>query len=139
MDKMRQHISKATKNLVIARAGHRCEYCRIPAYLSAYDFHIEHIIGIQHGGPSSSNNLAYCCAICNWKKGPNLATILSFGGELIPLFNPRTQSWFEHFQVDDGELIPLSLSAEATIKLLELNLHFKIEERYEITIAGFYP
>jgi HNH endonuclease len=136
---MRQHISKATKKMVTARAGNRCEYCRVPVYLSAYDFHIEHIIGVQHGGPSSSNNLAYCCSVCNWKKGANIATILSFGGDLIPLFNPRTQHWFEHFQVNNGELIALSFSAEATIKLLELNLPMKIEERYEIMLSGFYP
>jgi hypothetical protein len=133
------YISKATKKIVAERADHRCEYCRIPAMLSAFSFHIEHIIGLQHGGPNSLNNFAYCCSSCNWKKGPNIATILEFGGELIPLFNPRNQIWFEHFKVQRGELISLSNTAEATIKLLELNLPFKIEERFEIMLAGFYP
>ena len=136
---MSVYIPKATKQLVIARSGQRCEYCRIPAYLSAYEYHIEHIIGTQHGGPNTSNNLAYSCSVCNWKKGSNISTILTFGGELIPLFNPRTQIWFDHFQVVGGELFPLSDIAEATIKLLELNLPIKIEERYEIALSGFYP
>ena len=46
----------------MARAGYRCEYCRVLAYLSAFDYHIEHIIGLQHGGVNTHNNLAYCCS-----------------------------------------------------------------------------
>ena len=121
------------------RAGHRCEYCRVLAYLSSFDFHIEHIIGIQHGGTNALNNLAYVCSPCNWKKGPNISTILKMGGDLIPLFNPRTQNWFEHFEVKNGLLISRSLIAEGTINLLALNQPHKIEERFEMVLAGFYP
>ena len=136
---MRAYISGSTKKLVIARAGHRCEYCRVLAYLSAFDYHIEHIIGLQHGGPNSPNNLAYCCSICNWKKGPNISTILKFGGTLIPLFNPRTQNWFDHFEAQNGHIKPLTPIGEATVKLLELNQRNKVEERAAMAQAGFYP
>jgi hypothetical protein len=136
---MRPYISRAIRKIVIERAGHRCEYCRVPEYLSAFDFHIEHIIGIQHGGSDIPGNLAYCCSICNWKKGPNISTILEIGGALIPLFNPRTQNWFEHFEPRNGKIIGLTPIGAATIKLLELNQPDKIEDRLEMTIAGFYP
>ncbi len=136
---MSVYISRSTKKLVIERASNRCEYCRVPEFLSSFDFHIEHIIGLQHGGPNSLNNLAYCCSPCNWKKGPNISTVLAFGGEIIPLFNPRTQNWFEHFEIKEGKLIALTDTGQATIKLLELNLPMKIEERFEMMLAGFYP
>ena len=136
---MSVYISRSIRNLVIARAGHHCEYCRVPDYLSAFDYHIEHIIGIQHGGPTKPNNLAYCCSPCNWKKGPNISTILELGSALIPLFNPRTENWFDHFDADNGIIKPLSTVGEATIKLLELNQPSKVEEIYEMTIEGFYP
>jgi hypothetical protein len=136
---MSQYISRANKKLIAERAGYRCEYCRVLQYLSAFDYHIEHIIGIQHGGPNTINNLAYCCSICNWKKGPNISTILEFGGAIIPLFNPRTQNWFDHFEVKNGILYPFTDIGEATIKLLELNVPTKVEERNEMIIAGFYP
>jgi hypothetical protein len=136
---MSAYISSATRKLVIARAGHRCEYCRVLEYLSSFDFHADHIIGIQHGGPNTLINLAHTCSPCNWKKGPNISTILEFGGALIPLFNPRTQNWFDHFESINGVLRPLTLIGEGTIKLLELNTSNKIEERYEMTLAGFYP
>ncbi len=73
------------------------------------------------------------------EKEPNISTILAFGGEIVPLFNPRTQNWFEHFEVRQGKLIALSAVGEATIKLLELNIPIKIEERFEMMLAGFYP
>lgn len=136
---MSAYLNRATRKLVAERAGHRCEYCRVLAYLSAFDYHVDHIIGIQHGGPNSLNNLAYVCSPCNWKKGPNISTILEFDGPLIALFNPRKQDWFDHFGTKNGVLIPQTFIAEATIKLLELNQPNKIEERYELLLAGFYP
>ena len=33
------------------RAGHMCEYCRLPESLYAGPFEIEHVIAKQHGGP----------------------------------------------------------------------------------------
>lgn len=61
------------------------------------------------------------------------------GGQLIPLFNPRTQNWFTHFEADNGKIIPLTPIGEGTVKLLELNDFAKIEERLEMTLGGFYP
>ena len=133
------YISRSIKKLVIARADYRCEYCRVPAYLSNFDYHIEHIIGLQHGGPNTQSNLAYCCSTCNWKKGPNISTILEMNGALIPLFNPRTQNWHEHFSSFNGKIEPKTIIGEATIKLLELNTPEKIEERFEMILSGFYP
>ena len=133
------YISKKVRSLVISRAGNRCEYCRVLDYLVGFDYHIEHIIGIQHGGTDELSNLAYACSYCNWKKGPNLSTILYVGGELIPLYNPRSQIWLDHFEVKRGEIITLSTIAEGTIKLLELNQFSRVEARFEMLLAGCYP
>jgi hypothetical protein len=133
------YISRANRRLVIERAGHRCEYCRVLEYLSAFDYHIDHIIGTQHGGLNLPNNLAFVCSPCNWKKGPNISTILKLDGPLIPLFNPRIQDWFEHFEIKRGLILPKTSIGEATIKLLELNTPDKVEERFEMVLAGFYP
>ncbi|MCK6691305.1 MAG: HNH endonuclease [Thermoanaerobaculia bacterium] len=136
---MSVRIPKHLRNFVIERARDRCEYCKIPKIVSNYEFHIEHIIGIQHGGTSSLDNLAWCCSFCNWKKGPNLGTLLDSNNEIIPLFNPRTQNWFEHFDVRNGVIIPKTKIAMATVKLLEFNLPERVEIRAVLTIAGFYP
>lgn len=136
---MSVYVSKLLRNLVIERAGNRCEYCRIPRLLSNLDFHIEHIIGIQHGGLSSPDNLAWCCSFCNWKKGPNIATILNYSDEPIPLFHPRKHNWFGHFDTEEGLILPQTKIGEATANLLELNLIERVEIRSVLVKAGFYP
>jgi HNH endonuclease len=133
------YISKPVRRLVISRAGSRCEYCRVLDYLVGFEYHIEHIIGIQHGGTDNPSNLAYACSYCNWKKGPNISTILSLGGELIPLFNPRTQNWFDHFEVKRGEILPKTVIGEATIKLLNMNQSARTDARFEMILARCYP
>ena len=65
---MSLYIPKAIKRIIITRADYRCEYCRVPDYFSNFDYHIDHIIGLQHGGPTIPDNLAYSCSSCNWKK-----------------------------------------------------------------------
>ena len=136
---MRSRISKALRDLVMLRAGNRCEYCRVPQALSNFDFHIEHIISIQHGGESHQMNLAYCCSFCNWKKGTNLATLVGSSMELVPLYNPRVQNWFEHFKSVNGWIQPLTPIGEATAKLLEFNLPERVEIRAVLSLSVFYP
>lgn len=133
------YYSKNTRRFITGRAGNRCEYCRVLDYLVGFDYHIEHIIAEQHGGTSILSNLAYACSYCNWKKGPNISTILFLGGELVPLFNPRTQNWFDHFEVKRGEILPLSTIGEGTIKLLDFNQLTRIDARFEMMLAGCYP
>lgn len=136
---MSVYVSKLVRNLVIERAGNRCEYCKTPHLLANLDFHIEHIIGVQHGGLSLPDNLAWCCSFCNWKKGPNIATILEPNDEPIPLFHPRKHNWFAHFNTEQGLILPLTQIGEATAKLLEFNRPERIEIRILLVQAGFYP
>jgi len=136
---MSVHVPKWLRQLVIERAGNRCKYCRIPKALSNYDFHIEHIIGLQHGGSSLPDNLAWCCNFCNWKKGPNIATLIGPNNDIVSLFHPRQQNWFQHFNTQAGLIIPLTDVGKATAKLLEFNLSERVEIRAILTEAGFYP
>ena len=136
---MRVRISNILKTIVINRAGNRCEYCLVPKILSNFEFHIEHVVSIQHGGTSLPDNLAYCCSFCNWKKGTNLATLILPNDEMIRIFNPRKQNWQEHFSTVAGKIIPLSKTGVATAQLLEFNLPERVEVRLELAKAGFYP
>lgn len=131
-------ISKTVRRIVIERAGNRCEYCHLPQAISNYEFHIEHIISIQHGGQDTLNNLAWCCAFCNWKKGPNIGTLVNGEQGIVPLYNPRTQPWADHFEIQDGLIIPLSVIGIGTSNLLEFNLPERVEVRSILYQAGFY-
>ncbi len=76
------------------------------------------------------------------EKRPNISTILvlEMKGDLIPLFNPRSQNWFSHFEVGkNGLLYGKTDIGKGTIKLLELNKPERVDERLRMMEAGFYP
>ena len=131
------YISQTLRNEVELRAGHRCEYCLIPALLTYLSFHIDHIIPLKHDGPTVSQNLAFACNLCNQKKGPNLATLIPGTRELIRLFHPREDEWLEHFEMSSsGLLVPTSKIGEATIRILDLNTFERLQERSRLLSAG---
>lgn len=109
------------RQFVRTRAGQRCEYCRVPQEFSELRFHIEHIIPRQHGGTDDAHNLALACPNCNFQKGPNLTAIDPTGGEIVVLFDPRRDSWFDHFLYQDTYVMGLTPTGRATISLLEMN------------------
>jgi 5-methylcytosine-specific restriction endonuclease McrA len=90
-------VDKAVHKAVRARAGHRCEYCRFPETFAELPFHLDHIIALQHGGPTVPENLALACCYCNRYKGPNLSGIGPESGHVVSLFHPRQQHWDDHF------------------------------------------
>jgi hypothetical protein len=47
------------------------------------------------GGGDESENLA--CYLCNLHEGPNLTGIDPDVGAIAPLFDPRRETWNEHF------------------------------------------
>lgn len=135
---MSPQFSSAIRKLIASRADFRCEYCRKPEIVANFSFHVEHIISRQHGGTDRLSNLAFACSWCNWKKGPNIATVLFEEGDLLPLFNPRTQNWNDHFYVEEGVILARTDIARGTISLLDLNTTELILERKELMEAGYF-
>jgi len=61
-------------------------------------FEIEHIIPERVGGKSVRDNLWLSCPTCNRFKGSKIEAVDPDTQTTVPLFNPRTQDWFEHFE-----------------------------------------
>lgn len=66
---MSRYISEELRQLVITRAENLCEYCLIDLDDTFLGGEIDHIIGVKHSGPSTAENLAYTCQVCNRNKG----------------------------------------------------------------------
>jgi hypothetical protein len=58
-----------------ASASFACEYCLLAEAVHPGPFVVKRVIAKQHGGPTTSSNLAYSCLRWNRQKGPNLAGI----------------------------------------------------------------
>jgi hypothetical protein len=126
--------------LVRARAGRRCEYCRLhEADLPLYPFHVEHIIARKHHGDSDPRNLAWSCHECNFAKSSNLSGRDAVTGRLVALFNPRRQRWKRHFAWDGARLVGQTMCGRATIDVLNINQPHRIDLRELLVIAGLFP
>jgi hypothetical protein len=102
---------------------------------------MEHVIAEKHGGATAADNLAYACAFCNRAKGSDIGSITSRTGQLVRLFNPRTDRWSEHFQLELDQMTIRALTdiGEVTVRLLELNHADRILERFALSAVKRYP
>jgi hypothetical protein len=57
-------------------------------------------------------------------------------GELVPLFNPRTEVWRDHFEWRGATLEGKTKSGRASIELLEINRPERVEHRRLLIEAG---
>jgi hypothetical protein len=121
------------------RAKNRCEYCRIPAYISEFTFPIDHIISQQHGGEATLENLALSCPHDNYHKGPNIAGIDPVTKKLTPLFNPRRNRWSALFQWDGPVLVGKTAIGRTTLHVLAMNHPDRVEVRRLLIEARLFP
>ena len=123
-------MDAALRALVARRAGYRCEYCRLPEQFVPVGFHVEHIIPRQHGGSDDPDNLCHACSRCNWHKGPNLTGIA--GGQIVPLFDPRRQSWNDHFAWQGPLIVGLTPTGQASVQVLQMNAPRRLRLRIRL-------
>src|SRR5690348_11976788 len=125
-------IPAAMRSAVADRANHQCEYCGISESATLARHEPDHVIAEQHGGKTELANLAYACFRCNRLKGPNLASMDPFSGLLTRLYNPRADSWNQHFRLVDALIEPLTPVGRATTFLLRFNDEQRVLLRAEL-------
>ncbi len=84
-------------------------------------FCLDRIVPGQHGGKYEPDNIAYACHLCNRKKGPNLSGLDPDTEKMTRLFNPRIDSWEDHFRFDSFRIIGTSKIGKATAAVLDMN------------------
>jgi len=109
----------------------------MPERFALFTFHIDHIISLKHGGATILENLAFACGLCNANKGTDLGTFLTDTEQLIRFFNPRKDSWREHFELLEGVIYGTTPIGEATIKMFQFNEVERILERKLLVEKGF--
>lgn len=133
------HIPQHLRTLIVVRARHCCEYCRVPQLNDAGTHHIDHTIALQHGGQRVAENLALACVDYNLHKGSDVATVCWPPKEIIPLFNPREHEWHDHFRLEGALLVRLPPTGEATVSLLQMNEPERVATRHVLLEEGLYP
>jgi hypothetical protein len=127
-----------TVRRVHQRAGYRCEYCQTAQRVIGQAMHVEHI---HPNGPDALENFCLSCPSCNLSKGKAMAAHDPETAQTVPLFNPRTQRWSEHFEwIQNGQsLRGLTPTGRATIGRLRMNQPRIVEARSIWILAGIHP
>ncbi len=128
-----------TLNAVRTRAKDRCEYCRMHQALQGGTFHVEHILPQSRGGVLELANLAWSCPGCNLRKSDRVEAVDFVSGATVPLFNPRTNAWADHFRWDGYVIIGRTAVGRATILVLELNQPRRILIRHAEELFELFP
>lgn len=135
----RTSIAAALRRRVIERASNRCEYCLLPAGIAFFPHEVDHIVALKHGGGSNEENLAFTCWRCNRHKGSDLGSFDPLTTTFSFLFNPRTQNWNKHFDLQGVELVGTTPEGRTTVQLLQLNTVERIAERQRLLDVSQYP
>lgn len=132
-DELREKVRKAAKD--------RCGYCLSAQIYVMGKLEIEHIIPTASGGTDEEDNLWLACRLCNNYKATQTHHIDPETGRSTKLFNPRVQTWTEHFQWDDTgtHIVGLSPCGRATVIALKLNNDIATQVRKHWVAAGWHP
>lgn len=138
---MTERVSNELRAQVEQRARGCCEYCRSQARFATQSFSVEHVVPRNRGGATAESNLALSCQGCNNHKynktdGADPATTA-----MVPLYNPRTQRWADHFawNHDASRIVGLTPTGRATVETLRLNREGLVNLRRVLFAAGEHP
>jgi hypothetical protein len=137
----RSYIPESLRRAVAEQAKYRCGYCQTAQAISGMKLHVEHIHPVSLDGQTVESNLWLACALCNDYKGAQTHAIDPTSGELVPLFNPRTQKWSDHFvwSEDGVYVIGQTPCGRATVDALQLNNEYVVLARQNWVNVGWHP
>lgn len=138
---MSPDISETLRAHIREQAGNQCGYCLSQQKYLYASLEIDHIIPQAAGGSDDEANLWLACRTCNSYKGSQTQGIDPQTGQRALLFNPRLQSWRDHFEWsgDGAQALGISPVGRATIVALQLNNARAIATRREWVKVGWHP
>ena len=128
-----------TCRLVTERARGRCEYCRMSQELQRVTFHVDHVVPTSGGGQDGLENLALACGQCNLHKSDRQTLPDPDSLAVVPLFNPRTDRWDDHFRWEGCRLVGKTAQGRAVIEAFRLNDPRMLRIRQAEELFGLFP
>lgn len=132
-------ISLRMRDAVVARAGNRCEYCGLSQLGQEATFHVDHVVPRAADGATSLENLALACVSCSLRKGARQWATDPVTAAEVDLFNPRRDSWSQHFSWGGPLVVAQTPTGRATVAALALNRPLAVAIRQEEAWLGRHP
>ena len=130
------YVPDKVRKQVILRAGNLCEYCHLAQDGQEAIFHIDHVHPVHLGGETTLENLALACVSCSLRKGGKNEITDPESQERVPIFNPRQQTWADHFSWKHVVVQGKTPNGRALVAALRMNRPVILEiRRQEISLG----
>lgn len=138
---MSAYIPESLRDRIAQSDRQRCCYCLTSEANSGIPMTFDHIQPISKGGETTFENVCLACRSCNEFKSDATEAVDPLTGETIPLFNPRTQIWVDHFawSPDSARMEGLTAIGRSSIIRLRMNNQVIVAARRRWTISGWHP
>lgn len=135
------YVPAHVRRAVVRRARALCEYCRLRQDLCPAPFEVDHIIPRALDGLTVLGNLCLACPVCNNAKRAQLMGREPGTRRRWRLFNPRLQSWNEHFRWSDdlGTILGATPVGRSTVAALKMNQPRIVQIRLLWASLGLHP
>jgi 5-methylcytosine-specific restriction endonuclease McrA len=90
-------VSSEIKARVRSQANDPCGYCLSHQKYVLGILEIDHIVPKALGGSDNEENLWLACRLCNAYQGTQTYARDPVSNRIVRLFNPRLQTWTDHF------------------------------------------
>jgi len=133
--------ARQLRQRIAVQARHRCGYCLTLEVVSGIPLTLEHIIPKSRGGQDTEDNLWLSCRLYNEAKEVLAEALDPQTDTFTSVFNPRLQSWTEHFtwSEDGTQIIGLTAIGRTTVAALSLNSELRVRARAIWVEAGWHP
>ena len=129
------------QQLISARAGQRCEYCRMHQELQGAVFHVEPpSLPRKLGGSDELDNLAWACPGCNLTKAIRVKLRDRSAGQEVPgVSSPARTAGPQHFAWQGYEMVGLTPIGRAVVDAFDLNHDRRLRVRHVEERFGLFP
>lgn len=138
---MSSYISVSLRAQIEQSDRGRCCYCQTQEANSGIPLSFDHILPRSKGGRTTFENVCLACRTCNEFKSNLTAGTDLLTGESMALFNPRLQTWADHFAwSEDGTKVEgLTATGRATVLTLQMNHAAIVAARRRWVVNGWHP
>ncbi|NES98817.1 MAG: HNH endonuclease [Desertifilum sp. SIO1I2] len=135
------YISKQLREQIRASDRQRCCYCLTSEVNSGIPMTFDHILPVSKGGETNFENLCLACRSCNEFKSDTTEVQDPVTDEIVPLYNPRTQRWIEHFYWSEDAIKIEEQTAIARVTIIALRMNNAVirAARLRWAIALWHP
>lgn len=135
------YIPAALRQEVIGTSPRCCSYCLTQTEIAGVLLTVDHIVPEALGGATTRDNLCLACWECNLFKADHTGGLDLITHRQLPLFNPNTQQWSDHFGWDETatRIEGKTPTGRVTVRTLRLNRDHLVKARGRWVTAGWHP